>query len=268
MLADLHVHTHLSLDGAMRPERVVAQALRRGLGLIAVTDHDAIRGAHLTREAAAGTGLAVVVGVEVTTDAGHVQGLGLEADVMPGAPRPVPWRRAVEAIQAQGGLAVWAHPFRSDRPLDAAVLDRIDGIEVFNGRVRWSRFVAANDRAVWTWRSAGRPLLPTAGSDAHCAAEVGAVALEGPDLAPGIAPGGADLRWWLAGADRVWASSPSALCQTHSQLRKAARTGDGALAARALARAAFRLGESLRPPNARRALVWMRGEGSAEHGSV
>ena len=261
MLADLHVHTHLSVDGIMPPERIVARALQRGLGLIAVTDHDAVGGGRLTREAASGTGLAVVVGAEVTTDAGHIQGLGLKDDVLPAAPRPLPWRLAVDGIHAQGGLAVWAHPFRSDRPLDAAVLECVDGIEVFNGRVRWSRFVAANDRAIWTWRSAGGPLLPTAGSDAHCPPEVGAVALEGPDLGAGAALGGAELRRWLACAHRAWACRPSALCQTHSQLRKAARTRDPAMAVRAVARAAFRLGESLSPPSARRAVVWSREEG-------
>ncbi len=261
MLADLHIHTRLSVDGTMPPERIVVRALRRGLGLIAVTDHDAVRGARLTREAASGTGLWVVVGAEVTTDAGHIQGLGIEEDVMPRAPRPLPWRRAVDEIHARGGLAIWAHPFRSDRPLDADVLEHVDGIEVFNGRMRWSRFTAGNDRAIWTWRSAGRPLLPTAGSDAHCPPEVGAVAIEGPDLGPGSALRGAELRRWLAGAHRAWACRPSALCQTHSQLRKAARTRDPGLAARAVARAAFRFGESFSPPSTRRAVVWTRGEG-------
>jgi predicted metal-dependent phosphoesterase TrpH len=63
---DLHIHTTFS-DGDMMPEEVVAEALKLGLGGIAITDHDEIGGVPVAAEAAASTGLAVVPGVELST---------------------------------------------------------------------------------------------------------------------------------------------------------------------------------------------------------
>lgn len=264
MKADLHLHTHRSPDGVTRPDRLVRLALERGVGLVAVTDHDSIRGGELARAAARGTTLTVVVGAELTTDAGHIQGLCLRHDVLPDRPRPLPWWEAVAAVHAQGGLAVWVHPCRTDRALDPGVLAAVDAVEVWNGRLRWSRYAGANERAALAWATAAPPLLATAGSDGHCPAEVGAVCLEGPEWhGPASAQA---LRAWLGGAGAVWASRPPALCQTHSQLRKAARSGDAALALRALGRALVRWRDTLTPPTRERQRVWDRPEPEATEG--
>ena len=42
--ADIHMHTNLG-DGWASPARVVEEATRRGLPLIAITDHDHVEGA-------------------------------------------------------------------------------------------------------------------------------------------------------------------------------------------------------------------------------
>jgi predicted metal-dependent phosphoesterase TrpH len=65
--ADLHVHTTHS-DGAYTPAQVVELACRAGLAAVAVTDHDAVGGVAAAREAAVGTGVEVVAGVEITTE--------------------------------------------------------------------------------------------------------------------------------------------------------------------------------------------------------
>ncbi|MDI6709630.1 MAG: PHP domain-containing protein [Thermoanaerobacterales bacterium] len=67
MLADLHVHTTAS-DGSESPAGVVRRALVLGLGAIAITDHDTVAGLQEAREAAAGSPLVVVPGVEINTD--------------------------------------------------------------------------------------------------------------------------------------------------------------------------------------------------------
>jgi predicted metal-dependent phosphoesterase TrpH len=68
--ADLHLHTTHS-DGAYTPQQVVDLARRSGLAAIAVTDHDTLAGIPAAL-AAAGTGLEVIAGVEITTEyAGH-----------------------------------------------------------------------------------------------------------------------------------------------------------------------------------------------------
>ncbi len=64
---DLHVHTTAS-DGQFSPTEVVHKALEIGLIAIAVTDHDTIAGVAEALEAARGTGLDVIPGVEISTD--------------------------------------------------------------------------------------------------------------------------------------------------------------------------------------------------------
>jgi PHP family Zn ribbon phosphoesterase len=76
--ADLHIHTCLSPCGelAMSPRAVVDRARAAGLDLIAVTDHNTTENAAAVIEAARGTGLAVLPGIELTT-AEEVHLLGL-----------------------------------------------------------------------------------------------------------------------------------------------------------------------------------------------
>src|SRR6516225_853949 len=65
--ADLHLHTTHS-DGTYTPAQVVELALRGGLCAVAVTDHDTLAGVAPARDAAAGTGLEVVAGVEISAE--------------------------------------------------------------------------------------------------------------------------------------------------------------------------------------------------------
>ena len=65
--ADLHVHTTCS-DGAYTPGQVVELARRSGLSAVAVTDHDTLDGVPAARAAAAGSGVEVVAGVEITAE--------------------------------------------------------------------------------------------------------------------------------------------------------------------------------------------------------
>jgi 3',5'-nucleoside bisphosphate phosphatase len=66
--ADLHVHTSFS-DGMLTPAQVVELALNIGLGAIGITDHDCVEGIGPAMEAARGTGLEVVPGVEISAAA-------------------------------------------------------------------------------------------------------------------------------------------------------------------------------------------------------
>lgn len=63
---DLHTHTTFS-DGTFSPGELVALALERGLSTLAVTDHDSTEGLPEAFQAAEGTGLEVVPGVEFST---------------------------------------------------------------------------------------------------------------------------------------------------------------------------------------------------------
>ena len=167
--ADLHVHSRCS-DGAQSPEAIVLAAARRRLDVIALTDHDDIRGALRARDAAAAEpalGVEVVVGEEISTLNGHLLGLFLSERVPPGLSA----QRTIELIHAQGGLAVAAHPFhplrgaaRGHRSLGALVPDLpLDGLEVVNNAGVFSRLYDA-----WAALRNVEWMLPvTGGSDAH-----------------------------------------------------------------------------------------------------
>lgn len=62
--ADLHVHSTAS-DGDYTPSQVVALAKQAGLAAVALTDHDTLAG--LPEAVAAGDGIRVIPGVEITT---------------------------------------------------------------------------------------------------------------------------------------------------------------------------------------------------------
>ena len=67
---DLHLHTTAS-DGQFSPSELVAMALERNLIAIAITDHDTTAGIDEALEAARGTGLEVIPGVEISCDVPH-----------------------------------------------------------------------------------------------------------------------------------------------------------------------------------------------------
>ena len=67
---DLHLHSTAS-DGQFSPSELVAMALERNLLAIAITDHDTTAGIDEALEAARGTGLEVIPGVEISCDLPH-----------------------------------------------------------------------------------------------------------------------------------------------------------------------------------------------------
>lgn len=78
--ADLHVHTPASADihdkwKNATPEDVVSIAIDKGLELIAVTDHNTAAWCDRVKEAAEGTSLTVLPGVEISTPQGHLLAL-------------------------------------------------------------------------------------------------------------------------------------------------------------------------------------------------
>ena len=66
---DLHAHSSVS-DGTETPTQLIRAAVQAGLGTIALTDHDSTAGWQEARGAAAGTGLTVIPGMELSTNWG------------------------------------------------------------------------------------------------------------------------------------------------------------------------------------------------------
>ncbi|MBI2104543.1 MAG: PHP domain-containing protein [Candidatus Omnitrophica bacterium] len=66
--ADLHLHTTFS-DGTDSPERVVELARQAGLSAIAITDHDNVEAIPIARTVAAGFGIELIPGIEMSASA-------------------------------------------------------------------------------------------------------------------------------------------------------------------------------------------------------
>src|SRR6202020_1081892 len=95
---DLHMHTDHSYDCATPVEVLLAEARARGLGAIAVTDHNEISGALEARAKA--NGVKVIVGEEVKTkEQGEVIGLFIEEKI----PRGMTLQETIAEIRRQGG---------------------------------------------------------------------------------------------------------------------------------------------------------------------
>ncbi len=197
---DLHMHTDHSHDCATPVEVLLATARARGLGAIAVTDHNEISGALAAREQAQKMtgamgamgkgatggrrdvtgmvsetgmgGVKVIVGEEVkTASEGEVIGLFIEEKI----PRGMSLQETVAEIRRQGGLVYVPHPFDRlhsvpDYEHLLKIVADVDAIEVFNPRVAIGAF---NDEAQ---RFAAKYRIPAgAGSDSHVAQGLGSV---------------------------------------------------------------------------------------------
>ncbi len=172
MKVDLHVHSHYSQDSLARPEELVYWMAKRGLGAMAITDHDAIEGARETAALAPG---AIIIGEEIRTSRGEIIGLFLQ-ELIPPHLSP---RETIERIHQQGGLVYIPHP--TDRLRGStlapealqAVLPLVDLMEGYNARALCNH---VNRRAAALAREHGLPV--GAGSDAHRACDVGLAYVE------------------------------------------------------------------------------------------
>ena len=173
--ADLHLHTNLG-DGTASPARVLSEARRRGLKVIAVTDHDHMEGAKrlqdlMDREGV--TDIQLIWGVETTTRDGHFLGLFIKK-----APRFLARvEDAIASIKDQGGLCVIPHPMGrlvpslSRRKIEE-LLTRgypIDAIELYNPSPANASVREQVRKLNGEWGLAG-----TGSSDAHFWQHIGA----------------------------------------------------------------------------------------------
>jgi len=170
---DLHMHTDHSPDCATPVKVLLETARDRGLGAIAVTDHNVVSGALEARRIAAEMGdIKVIVAEEVkTAEQGEVIGLFLEEKI----PRGMTMAETIAAIRAQGGLVYVPHPFDRfhsvpdyEHLLD--IVEEIDILEVFNPRVALTAFNEEAERFARKYR-----IVPGAGSDSHVAQGLGSV---------------------------------------------------------------------------------------------
>ncbi len=181
---DLHMHTDHSPDCATPVDVLLDTAKERGLGAIAITDHNEVSGALAARELAEERGdVRVIVAEEVkTAEQGEVIGLFLEEKI----PRGMTMAETIAEIRRQGGLVYVPHPFDRlhsvpDYEHLMDMVEEIDILEVFNPRVALTAFNEEAERFAAKYR-----IVPGAGSDSHVAQGLGSVMIrvhdfEGPE---------------------------------------------------------------------------------------
>ncbi len=126
--ADLHAHTRFS-DGLLSPFDLTVHARRQRLHVLGVTEHNMVFPAQLVRWFARHTGGPIVlVGEEITSAPYHVHAFGIEDRVLP--------RRSldavIDAVHAQGGVVIAAHPVAHFWPALLPVRHRLDGAEILH----------------------------------------------------------------------------------------------------------------------------------------
>jgi predicted metal-dependent phosphoesterase TrpH len=127
LTADFHVHAAPG-DGFLPVWEIQREAERRGLDVVAITNHNHDLATRLARL----TGLVqpypiVIDSQELTTPGFHMAAVGVS--------RMIDWRlsaiQAIDAIHAAGGIAIAAHPGDGSWQVkDENALRAIDGIEV------------------------------------------------------------------------------------------------------------------------------------------
>ena len=168
--ADLHIHS-ASADGMATVEQILDYVEHEtDLALIAITDHDELRGALQARELAARRRyrFQVLVGMEITTLQGHLLAYDIERPIR----MLLPLARTLELVQEQGGFCIVPHPLSwltwsvGRRALEGVLRHRVgglEGVEVMNpnlaGQVTRAKALRLNRQR---WR-----LAECGGSDAH-----------------------------------------------------------------------------------------------------
>ena len=175
--ADIHIHSSTS-DGMASVSDIVEYVARQGeLDVIAIADHDEIRGAYEARELAAKRNypFEVVIGIEINTREGHLLALFLESPV----PSHQPVVDSIAAVHEQGGLCIAPHPMSmlseslSHRDIQRVIDSNdpnvyLDGIETHNATIVGA---ISNRRAKRINRQYN--LAETGSSDAHFLISVG-----------------------------------------------------------------------------------------------
>jgi predicted metal-dependent phosphoesterase TrpH len=126
LTADFHVHAFPG-DGALPPWALRHEAARLGLDVLNVSNHNRVSTARIARwMSRQSDGPIIIVGQEVTARGFHVIASGIEERVS--------WQTSpadvIRAVQAQGGIAIAAHPVRRFWPAwDDEALAILDGYE-------------------------------------------------------------------------------------------------------------------------------------------
>lgn len=168
--ADFHVHASPG-DGLLPVWEIQREAERRGLDVIAITNHNHQVATRLARALGLVREYPIVIdSQELTTPGFHMAAVG--------APDPIdsrlPAAEAIAAIQRQGGVAIAAHPVaESWRVKDPQAILALDGAEAAHPSLLFDPEVEKELRAFYAEGQRINPdLAPIGSSDFHAGAPI------------------------------------------------------------------------------------------------
>ncbi len=174
MIIDTHMHERtFSGDSKMNLLQMVAEAKRKGLDGICITDHDKMGLGRYAAKVSKEQDFPIFVGTEYLSCEGDIVAFGI--DHLPELHLPA--QEFIDFVTEQGGVCISAHPYRSNSRGLGDELYRVKnliGVEVFNG----SATEEENRKAWETCRKLG--LKPFGASDCHTLAHLGRYATEIP----------------------------------------------------------------------------------------
>jgi len=175
------VHSLYSYDGRHSVSEIVQAARDAALSFVCITEHsdtlDASRVRDLVAECSSlsSDDLVVIPGIEFTCQGGlHLLGIGVRS--FDASRDPV---SLSGFIREQGGVSVFAHPYRKAYDIPPGFLDSIDGIEIWNASYDGS--LVPNGRALDLYvraRSTNPRLFALTGNDLHRLVNVRKLAVE------------------------------------------------------------------------------------------
>ena len=191
MKADLHVHTCFSKDGRTTMEELVESAVEKGIGCIAVTDHNEFEAFERLKD----NGRVIIIPAEeVSSKEGHIVALGIDRRI----PRGLSIQETIDRIHEAGGYAFAAHPYRwwSGLGEKNTLSYDFDGIEARNGR----SVPRDNRRSQALADRIGKP--QSAGSDAHTPGRIGDSYIVIPDT----------ITTWQEAVEFIMSDAPREVC--------------------------------------------------------
>ena len=173
--AEFHCHTVYSRDSSNRIPQLLAAARERGIGRLAITDHNTIQGALRAKELDPDL---VVVGEEILTEKGEVLAYYVSEEI----PKRLSPMTTIDRLKRQGAFIAIPHVFdrhrhgwRMNDLLE--ILPHVDALEVFNARCLANRI---NRQGREFAQSRNLPML--VGSDAHSLVELGLATVTLPEF--------------------------------------------------------------------------------------
>lgn len=166
---DHHIHSVYSGDSRSTPRDILNRAEEIGLDAIAISDHNTIRGSQIAFKIAREEykKIIVVPSIEISTDKGHMIGLGVTENIPPGLSAI----ETADRIHSNGGLVIIPHPFSFYRHglfcnIEPNLI--VDGVETKN-----ARYIAGRSNKLSKDLAYKNRLATLGGSDSHFLKSIG-----------------------------------------------------------------------------------------------